>query len=77
MKEITEKQIIQWKAELDSHKAKLKQAETVAAQEVKLISMIDGGIQFGEALLRQNEQEGQPLGKEVQDQQSETAPSEK
>ena len=24
MKEITEKQIIQWKAELDSHKAKLK-----------------------------------------------------
>ena len=37
MKEITEKQIIQWKAELDSHKAKLKQAETVAAQEVKLI----------------------------------------
>ena len=39
--------------------------------------MIEGGIQFGEALLRQNEQEGQPLGKEVQDQQSETAPSEK
>tara|TARA_R100000278_G_scaffold663_1_gene1461 strand:- start:424 stop:657 length:234 start_codon:yes stop_codon:yes gene_type:complete len=77
MKEITEKQILQWKAELDSHKAKLKQAQTVVEQEIKFISMIEGGIQFGEALLRQNEQEVQPLDKEVQDQQSETAPSKK
>lgn len=47
MKQITEKQILQWKAELDNHKEKLKQAEAVIAQEVKLISMIEGGFSLG------------------------------
>ena len=77
MSAITEKQVLQWKEELKTHKERLSQAESVVTQETKLIAMIEGGIQFGEALLRQNEQEVQPLDKEVQDQQSETAPSKK
>jgi|TARA_R100000149_G_C5867701_1_gene132183 hypothetical protein len=55
MKEITEKQILEWKEELKSHKERLSQAEAVVVQESKFISMIEGGIQFGESLLRQNE----------------------
>ena len=77
MKQITEKQILQWKAELDNHKEKLKQAEAVIAQEVKLISMIEGGIQFGELLLKKNESSDQPTGTVELNQQSEKAPSKK
>ncbi len=77
MQAITEKQILEWKEDLIKHKERLQQAQEVVNSETKLILMIEGGIQFGEALLRQNEQEVQPLDKEVQDQQSETAPSKK
>ena len=62
MKQITEKQILQWKAELDNHKEKLKQAEAVVTQEIKLISMIEGGIQFGEIALKKSESTTQPSG---------------
>ena len=77
MKQITEKQILQWKVELDNHKEKLKQAEAVIAQELKLISMIEGGIQFGEMLLKKNESSDQPSDTVEQVQQSEKAPSKK
>tara|TARA_R100000149_G_scaffold7536_1_gene2111 strand:- start:116 stop:349 length:234 start_codon:yes stop_codon:yes gene_type:complete len=77
MKQITEKQILQWKAELDNHKEKLKQAEAVVTQEIKLISMIEGGIQFGELLLKKNESSDQPTGIVELNQQSEKAPSKK
>jgi len=55
MKQLTEKQILEWKEELKSHKERLSQAEAVVVQESKFISMIEGGIQFGESLLKQNE----------------------
>ena len=77
MKQITEKQILQWKAELDNHKEKLKQAEAVITQELKLIAMIEGGIQFGELLLKKNESSNQPTGIVELNQQSEKAPSKK
>ena len=77
MKQITEKQILQWKAELDNHKEKLKQAEAVITQELKLIAMIEGGIQFGELLLKKNESSNQQSNKEEPVQQSKAAPSEK
>ena len=77
MLEITQKQILEWKQELKSHKERLDQAKAVVEQETKLISMIEGGIQFGENLLKQNESTIQQLNKEVQDQQSEKAPSKK
>ena len=56
MSAITEKQVLQWKEELKTHKERLAQAESVVEQETKLIAMIEGGIQFGESLLRQIEE---------------------
>ena len=77
MKELTEKQTLEWREQLRNHKERLQQAQAVVEQETKLISMIEGGIQFGENLLKQNESTIQQLNKEVQDQQSEKAPSKK
>tara|TARA_R100000231_G_scaffold20540_1_gene20102 strand:+ start:2109 stop:2342 length:234 start_codon:yes stop_codon:yes gene_type:complete len=64
MSAITQKQILQWKEELKNHKERLAQAQQVVEQETKVISMIEGGIQFGENLTKQIEQEDQLLNKE-------------
>ena len=53
MKTIIEKQILEWKEELKVHKERLEQAQAVVEQETKFISMVEGGIQFGECLLKQ------------------------
>ncbi|BCV03683.1 MAG: hypothetical protein CM15mV71_270 [Caudoviricetes sp.] len=37
---------------IKTHKERLAQAEAVVEQETKVISMIEGGIQFGENLLK-------------------------
>jgi len=60
MNNITEKQILEWKEQLKNHKERLQQAQTVAVQESKLISLIEGGIQFGETLQKKNELANQP-----------------
>ena len=75
MSATTEKQILQWKEELKTHKERLAQAEAVVEQENKLISMIEGGIQFGENLLKQTSEGTQKLNTEEQEQQSEPAQS--
>ena len=62
MSDITEKQILEWKEELKTHKERKEQAQAVVEQEIKFISMIEGGIQFGEMLLKKNESSGQPTG---------------
>ena len=62
MKTIIEKQILEWKEELKTHKERLTQAESVVEQETKYISMIEGGIQAKEMLLRMIAQESQPTG---------------
>ena len=77
MQSITEKQILEWKEELKTHKERLEQAENVVEQETKFISMIEGGIQFGEMLLKKNESKDPSSDKEAQVQQSKKAPSEK
>ena len=77
MKTIIEKQILEWKEELKTHKERLQQAEQVVEQETKFISMIEGGIQAQEMLLKKIEPESQPINIEEQDQQSEKAPSKK
>ncbi len=59
----TQKQVLQWKEELKNHKERLAQAQQVVEQETKVISMIEGGIQFGENLLKQTVQEVQQLDK--------------
>ena len=73
----TQKQVLQWKEELKTHKERLAQAQAVVTQETQVISMIEGGIQFGENLLKKNESEDPSLDKEAQVQESEKAPSKK
>ena len=77
MQSITEKQILEWKEELKVHKERLEQAKSVVEQETKFISMVEGGIQFGEMLLKKNESLTQQSGTTELNQQSEKAPSEK
>ena len=71
MKEQTEKQTLEWREELRNHKERLQQAEAVVEQETKLISMIEGGIQFAENLLK-NAQEDQQLNKAETKKESKT-----
>ena len=77
MESITEKQILEWKEELKVHKERLEQAQAVVEQETKIISMVEGGIQFGEILLKKNESLSQQSGTVELGQQSEKAPSKK
>ena len=77
MKTIIEKQILEWREELKVHKERLEQANTVVEQETKFISMIEGGIQAQEMLLKKIESSDQPTDKVELDQQSEKAPSKK
>ena len=77
MSAITEKQVLQWQEELKTHKERLAQAQSVVVQETKLIAMIEGGIQFGESLLKQIEEASPKSGTVELGPQSETAPSKK
>ena len=73
MDSITQKQILEWKEELVKHKERLEQAEAVVKQETELISMIKGGIQFGENILKKDKEENLSLDTVEQDKESETA----
>ena len=77
MKTIIEKQILEWKEELKAHKERLQQAEQVVEQETKFISMIEGGIQAQEMLLKKIESASQPSDTTELGQESEKAPSKK
>ena len=77
MKTIIEKQILEWREELKVHKERLEQANTVVEQETKFISMIEGGIQAQEMLLKKIESSDQPTGTVELTQESEKAPSKK
>jgi len=75
MKTIIEKQILEWKEELRTHKERLEQANNVVESETKFISMIEGGIQAQEMLLKKIESEDQQIDKEDTKPQSKTAQS--
>ena len=77
MKTIIEKQILEWKEELKAHKERLEQANTVVEQETKFISMIEGGIQGQDMLLKKIESADQPTGIVELNQESGKAPSKK
>ena len=55
MKEITEKQIVEWKTELDVQKQKKAQAEQALDEITRTILMIEGGIQFAQIALKKHE----------------------
>ena len=75
MKNIIEKQILEWKEELAKQVQTKNQAEKVLAETNRTILMIEGGIQAKEMLLRKIEQESQPTGTVELKQQSEPAQS--
>ena len=62
MKEQTQKQIVEWKAELNVQKQKKLEAEKILDEITRTILMIEGGIQFGEIALKKSVSATQPSG---------------
>ena len=77
MQATTEKQILEWKEELDKQVKTRDHAQKVLNEANSNINALQGGIQFGELLLKKNESSDQPTGIEELDQQSGKAPSKK
>ena len=77
MQAITEKQILEWKEELDKQVKTRDHAKKVFDESVVNINVLQGGIQFGEMLLKKNESSNQPTGIVELGQESRKAPSKK
>jgi len=77
MKSITEKQIIEWREELAKQAKTRDHAKKVLDEAILNINVLQGGIQFGELLLKKNESSNQPTNITELDQQSRKAPSKK
>ena len=77
MQAITEKQILEWKEELNRQTKTRDHAKKVLDECEVNIRALQGGIQFGELLLKKNESISQPLSKVEPNPQSKKAPSKK
>jgi|TARA_R100000458_G_C8038520_1_gene90891 hypothetical protein len=77
MKSITEKQIIEWREELAKQAKTRDHAKKVLDEAILNINVLQGGIQFGELLLKKNESSDQPTNIMELGQQSRKAPSKK
>ena len=77
MKSITEKQIIEWREELAKQAKTRDHAKKVLDEALVNINVLQGGIQFGELLLKKNESSDQPTSTVELGQQSRKAPSKK
>jgi hypothetical protein len=77
MKSITEKQIIEWREELAKQAKTRDHAKKVYDEAVININVLQGGIQFGELLLKKNESSDQPTNTVELNQRSGKAPSKK
>jgi len=75
MKNIAEKQLLEWKEELNKQRQKQAQAQKVLQETTQAIQMIEGGVQAVELLLRKIETESQPTGTVELNQQSKPKPS--
>ncbi len=62
MKQIIEKQLIEWREELAKQKQKQAQARKVLEEANQAILMLEGGVQAKELLLKKIEQESLPTG---------------
>ena len=62
MENLIQKQILEWKEELDKQIKIRDNAQKVVIETNKTILMIEGGLQAKESLLRKIEQESQPTG---------------
>jgi len=77
MQAITEKQILEWKEELAKQIKTRDHAKKVFDEASLNINVLQGGIQFGEMLLKKNESSNQPTGIVELGQESKKAPSKK
>tara|TARA_A100000171_G_scaffold51064_1_gene64260 strand:- start:225 stop:455 length:231 start_codon:yes stop_codon:yes gene_type:complete len=75
MKNIIEKQLLEWKEELANQKQKQAQAQKVLQETNQSILLLEGGVQAKEALLKKIEQESQLTNKEDTKPQSKTTQS--
>ena len=62
MKNLIEKQLLEWREELASQKQKQAQARKVLEEFNQAILMLEGGVQAKESLLKKIEQECQLTG---------------
>ena len=62
MKNLIEKQLLEWRDELASQKQKQAQARKVLEEVNQAILMLEGGVQAKESLLKKIEQECQLTG---------------
>ena len=62
MKNLAEKQLLEWKEELGKQRLKQSQARKVLEETNQSILLIEGGVQAVELLLKKIEQESQPTG---------------
>ena len=77
MQAITEKQILEWKEDLAKQIKTRDHAKKVLDEAALNINVLQGGIQFGEVLLKKNESSNQPTGIVELGQESKKAPSKK
>ena len=77
MQAITEKQILEWKEELDKQVKTKDHAQKVLLEAEHNIKVLSGGIQFGELALKKIESSDQPSDIAEPSPQSETAPLKK
>ena len=77
MQEITQKQIAEWKEELVRQDQTRDNAQKELDAANLNINALQGGVQFGELLLKKNESLSQQSGTVDLDQQSKRAPSKK
>jgi len=75
MKNLIQKQILEWKEELNKQIKIKDNAQQVLANTNKAILILEGGIQGKELLLKKIEQESQPTNKEDTKPQSKTTQS--
>ena len=77
MKALTEKQLLEWKEELNRQVKTRDHAKKVHDECITNINVLQGGIQFAELLLKKNESTNQPSNTMELGQQSRKAPSKK
>ena len=77
MKSNIEKQILEFQEELSKQIKNRDQAKKVFDECTNNINALQGGIQFGEMLLKKNESSNQQSDTVALDPQSKTAPSKK
>ena len=77
MKSLIEKQILEWKEELDKQTKTRDHAQKVLDEANANIKALSGGIQFGELVLKKNESLNQRSDKEGLNPESEVKPSKK